>query len=108
MVRRTPPRLVGCGIAVVGLAAVLLSGASAGLVPGGGPQKSDCYAEFDVDGISNPQDVVRNKLVSCMDGDECDSSPCGDAVCTFGVRVCWNQNDPNVSDCDPPASLDSL
>jgi hypothetical protein len=52
--------------------------ASAGLIPGGGPTKSDCYAELSVDGITNPSDrVQKNKTVLVTDGDVGDTGPCG-------------------------------
>jgi hypothetical protein len=33
--------------------------AFAGLIPGGGPTKSDCYPELSVDGITNPSERVQ-------------------------------------------------
>jgi hypothetical protein len=83
--------------------------AGAGMVPGGGTPASDCYAELDVAGVENGTDSVKkNKVVRCVDGDPCDAGPCGDGVCDFKVRLCWNQNDPNVAACHPMPGLDSL
>jgi hypothetical protein len=91
------------------LVLALATPAGAGLVPGGGPAASDCYAELDVDGVENGTAAVkRNKIVRCVDGDPCDSGPCGDGVCDFKVRLCWNQRDPNVAACTPVPALDSI
>ena len=93
----------------VALVVAIAGPASAGLIPGGGPTASDCYVELDVAAIENGTDAVkRNKKVLCTDGDPCDFGPCGDGVCDFKVRLCWNQNDPNVGDCAPPPALDKM
>jgi hypothetical protein len=87
----------------------LATPAGAGLVPGGGSARSDCYAELDVAGVENDTPAVkRNRIVRCVDGDPCDAGPCGDGVCDFQVRLCWNQHDPNVPACVPPPVLKSL
>lgn len=87
----------------------LATPAGAGLIPGGGPAASDCYAELDVAGVENVTPAVkRNRIVRCVDGDPCDSGPCGDGVCDFQVRLCWNQHDTNVPACVPPPVLQSL
>jgi hypothetical protein len=101
------------GACAVLASAALLAGvvglAQAGLIPGGGPTKSDCYAELSVNGITNPSDrVQKNKTVLITDGDVGDTGPCGDFKCTVEVGVCMNQSDPNLPDCTPPASLDKL
>jgi hypothetical protein len=81
----------------------------AGMVPGGGPAESDCYAELDVEGVENGTAVMKgNNKVRCVDGDPCDAGACGDGVCDFKVRLCWNQRDPNVEACHPMPALDSL
>ena len=91
------------------LVLVLACPAAAGLVPGGGPPTSDCYAELDVAELENGTEAVkRNKKVMCHDGDACDFGPCGDGVCDLRVRLCWNQSDPNVAECNPPATLDKV
>jgi hypothetical protein len=83
--------------------------AIAGLIPGGGPSKSDCYAELSVEGIDNPSvRVEANKKVLVTDGEAGDNGPCGDFKCNVSLGVCINQNDPNLADCTPPASLDKL
>jgi len=100
------------GRIAAGVASLLMLGipaARAGLVPGGGPRVSDCYAELDVVGVENGTDALRNgRQVRCLDGDPCDAGPCGDAVCDFQVRLCWNQDDPNLPECIPPVGLDTL
>ncbi len=86
------------------LAAGLASRAAAGSIPGGGPQRSDCYLEIDVQGIDNPgPQVQRNRIVQCMDGDPCDGDgACGNDSCTLAVAVCIAQADPNLPACTPP------
>jgi hypothetical protein len=80
-----------------------------GLIPGGGPTKSDCYAELGVVGIENPSArVEKNKKVLCTDGEACDLGACGDRRCDVRIRVCINQSDPNVAACAPPARLDRV
>jgi hypothetical protein len=96
-------RLIGGGLAL-GLGASI---AFAGLIPGGGSGKSDCYFELDVQGIENPSDRVQNnKVVLCTDGEACDSGPCGDDLCEMKIAACINQTDPNLPDCTPPTGLD--
>jgi len=83
--------------------------AIAGLIPGGGPAKSDCYVELSVEGVDNPSDrVQKSKQVLITDGESGDNGPCGDFKCTVSVGVCINQVDPNLTACTPPASLDKL
>ena len=91
-----------CGAVVFGVA----GRGAAGLIPGGGSGRSDCYAELDVAGITNPSDrVQKNKIVLCTDGEACDTGPGGDNRCDVRVALCINQTDPNLPDCTPPASL---
>jgi hypothetical protein len=99
-----------CAVGATGLCFGLVVGlAHAGLIPGGGPTKSDCYAELSVDGITNPSErVQKNKTVLITDGELGDTGPCGDFKCNVRVGVCMNQSDPNLPDCTPPASLDKL
>src|SRR5262249_32676292 len=67
------------------------------LIPGGGNAKSDCYAEFDVQGATG-----SNK-VTCTEGDPtCDTGPCGDNQCTFSVKACVNQTNLEPG-CTPVA-----
>jgi hypothetical protein len=82
----------------------------AGLIPGGGPARSDCYLELNVVGIDNPgPDVRSGRVVSCTDGDPCDTDgKCGNGSCTFSVAVCINQTDPNLPACHPPTGLQKL
>ena len=77
----------------------------AGLVPGGGSAKSDCYIETEVTGLESAT-VEKGKKVTCVDGDPCDTGPCGDDACNFEVSACINQSDPNLPECTPPAGLD--
>ena len=98
--------LVGGALCVLGVLGTGL--AIAGLIPGGGPSKSDCYAELSVEGIDNPSDRVQGKKVLVTDGEAGDNGPCGDFKCNVSVGVCINQDDPNLPDCTAPASLDKL
>jgi len=81
----------------------------AGLIPGGGPTKSDCYVEASVEGITNPSDrVQKSKQVLVTDGDVGDQGPCGDEKCLIRTGLCINQTDPNLPDCTAPTGLDSV
>jgi plastocyanin len=84
--------------------------ARAGLIPGGGPQRSDCYVELDVQGAVDPSpQVAGHRTVRCLDGDACDAdATCGNDACTFRVAVCIGQRDPNLPACTPPSALRRL
>ena len=90
------------------LALIAATSANAGLIPGGGPTKSDCYLELDVAGIENgtPR-VEKNKIVLCTDGEACDTGACGDSSCTLSIAACINQTDPSLA-CTPPTGLQKL
>jgi hypothetical protein len=84
-------------------------GSAPGLLPGGGPTKSDCYAETAIEGITVPSDrVQKNRTVLVTDGESGDQGPCGDEKCAVRTGICINQNDPNLPDCTPPAGLDAV
>src|SRR5579862_6040638 len=86
----------GRGFLAAGIALLLATPAAAGLIPGGGGLKSDCYVEFDVQGASG------SNVVTCTDGDPtCDNDAQCDGTCTFRVALCPNQTDPNVPSCTP-------
>src|SRR5262245_42565439 len=102
-----------CGMVAVITVALAVGVGSlvwAGLIPGGGPTKSDCYVEANVQGIVSPgPDVRSNRIVQCVDGDPCDTDgACGNGSCRFQVAICVNQHDPNLPGCTPPASLRKL
>ena len=94
----------------VGAMMLAIGGPSvAGLIPGGGNAASDCYIELDVQGIENGTDAVKKgRKVTCVDGDPCDTGPCGDGVCDLKVALCLNQFDPNVPACTPAPALESV
>src|SRR5262249_56007135 len=76
-----------CGMVAVIMVALAVGVGSlvwAGLIPGGGPTKSDCYVEANVQGIVSPgPDVRSNRIVQCVDGDPCDTDgACGNGSCT--------------------------
>src|SRR4029079_7258650 len=90
------------------LALIAATSANAGLIPGGGPTKSDCYLELDVAGIQNGTTrVEEDKIVLCTDGEACDTGACGDSSCTLSIAACINQTDPSLA-CTPPAGLQKL
>jgi plastocyanin len=101
-----------CAVAATVAAAVsgVRSLVWAGLIPGGGPTKSDCYVEANVQGIDIPSpDVKSNRVVRCVDGAACDTDgACGNGSCTLRVAICVDQKDPNLPECTPPASLRKL
>jgi hypothetical protein len=87
--------------------------AHAFLVPGG-PTKgkalqADCYAEVDVNGITETNVTTNTKgvpTITCTDGDPCDAGEAGDDQCIINLGVCINQT--NVPECTPPGSLSKL
>jgi plastocyanin len=96
-------------IALLALTFACAWAAWAGLIPGGGPQPSDCYLELDVQGVDTPgPQVTSNRVVECTDGDACDAdATCGNDSCTLRVAVCIGQDDPNLA-CTPPAAFRRL
>jgi hypothetical protein len=101
---------IGVAVAVAAMWARVQAGSTApGLVPGGGPTKSDCYVETAVEGITVPSDrVQKSKMVLVTDGESGDQGPCGDEKCIIRTGLCINHTDPNLPDCTPPAGLDKL
>ena len=89
-------RMWGVAAGAIALGIAGASVAVAGLVAGGGPTKSDCYAEWDVKGIG-AKDVKGGKHVSCTDGTACDADRECNGRCVFQVRQCWNQTDPKLA-----------
>ena len=83
-------------------AVILLLGVSENapaLVAGGGPAKSDCYAEWQV---TTPElGANRGRVgVDCQDGDpRCDVDGETNGTCVFGVSICVFQSD--VARCQP-------
>ena len=104
---RQSMRVFRIGIAAAVVAAGLGSWVFAELVPGSGPNlaKSDCYVELDVEGISS-SDIKSGRVVSCHEGDLCDTDGAINDVCTFKVAVCIDQT--NLSACHPPTKLNKL
>jgi plastocyanin len=94
---------------VVVVALVIPALVSAGLIPGGGPKRTDCYVEASVQGIDSPGPQVKsNRIVLCTDGDPCDTDGVCNDSCTLRVAVCVDQKDPNLTACTPPSSLQKL
>src|SRR3989454_11725964 len=69
-------------------------------VAGGAGARADCYSEFDgITAIPNS----HPPRVECVDGDPCDQDGvCGDGFCEWKIRLCLNQNDPDIPVCKPP------
>src|SRR5262249_47815992 len=85
-------------------APVRIAGPPATLIPGSGPEKSDCYVVLAVEGTR----ALRTKrILECPDGDpSCDLDGLCNDQCRFGLRVCINQ--PGLAGCTPPRALDRL
>jgi hypothetical protein len=82
---------------IAALALCVPAAARAGLVFGGGPAKSDCYAAFDVAGVTSAK---GDRVVQCRDGDPCDTDGQQNGTCSFSFMVCVLQSgDPT---CQPP------
>jgi plastocyanin len=98
--------VVAAATAIAGVGSLV----SAGLIPGGGPKKSDCYVELSVQNVDSPSpDVTGNRTVRCVEGDPCDADgTCGNNSCTLRVAVCVDQHDPNLPECTPASSLRKL
>jgi hypothetical protein len=61
--------------------------------PGGGSKKTDCFAEFcDVP-------TAAGRKVVCDGGESCEVGD--DGSCTFKLRICVNNEDPNLPLCTP-------
>ena len=100
--------LVSVFVGLTLVAGPLSAPAVAGLVPGKGKAKTNCYVEYDIQGVTNPGSQVQNNggRVLCTDGDPCDTDgQCGNNSCTFQGSVCINQTDANVASCAAPAGL---
>jgi hypothetical protein len=68
-------------------------------VPGAGNPRTDCYAEFEVDGVAA---ATSPRSVSCTDGDPaCDHDGARNGRCLFRVAVCANQTNLAPA-CTPP------
>lgn len=78
-------------------------------VPGGGPAKKDCFAEFGgtAKHLNQPyfdpaKPTKLPKRLVCFDGDPgCDVDGLVDQKCTFNVDVCLYNDDPTLSECTP-------
>jgi len=99
-------RWVVVALAVLGIG-LGSSPASALVLPGNGPEESDCYIGLDIGSATGAviDDTSKKKVtVTCTDGDPCDlDGACNDA-CEFNVGVCINL--AGVTGCTAPATLD--
>jgi len=83
---------------LMGLVA-LAAPAWAALIAGGGPPRSDCYVELDVQGATR----LSTRAAECTDGDPtCDGDGECDGTCRFAIATCLNQSDPALPNCTPP------
>ena len=88
-------------------AAALLAALSSAraFTAGGGPEGTDCLAEFDGTAANYP--LSRPREIRCTDNDSsCDDDPTL-GVCQFQVRVCFNVTDPLRPTC-APADIESF
>ena len=100
--RRWRRSSIVAGVVTLGLTFGPAARSSATHVPGGGPKKSDCYSEFDVQG-----GAITGVVVQCTDGDSsCDSDGAANGACVFTVALCVNQTD--VSGCTPMPPLTTI
>ena len=100
--RRWRRSSIVAGVVTLGLTFGPAAQSSATHVPGGGPKKSDCYSEFDVQG-----GAITGVVVQCTDGDSsCDSDGAANGACVFTVALCVNQTD--VSGCTPMPPLTTI
>lgn len=77
----------------------LAAPAGAALIAGGGPPRSDCYLELDVQGATR----LSTRAAECTDGDPtCDGDRACDGTCRFAIATCLNQSDPALPNCTPP------
>ena len=90
--RRWRRTSIVAGVVTLGLTLGPAPQAAATHVPGGGPAKSDCYSEFDVEG-----GTVAGVTVT-------DTAPVGGS-CSFSVALCVNQT---VSGCMPMPPLTKI
>jgi hypothetical protein len=69
-------------------------------VPGGGPPRTDCLAEWYVAGAPF-SDTGGRTQVFCRPGASCDADGSAtDSVCTFRLAICLNNADPSLP-CRP-------
>lgn len=75
---------------------------------GGGPEESDCHAEFASPALRlnyppfNPADPQPRTELRCFDGDAgCDTDGETDEVCVFDIDVCLRNEDPELASCTP-------
>ena len=84
------------------LAAFFAAGAtsaSAIVVPGGGPKRTDCLLELSTT-TGQPFPAGRSALgATCADGDTCDPDAARNAVCRYSVSLCVNVTDPALPGC---------
>lgn len=95
---------------IIGLiAAILIASQPAwALLPGGGPARHDCHAEFAAPGLAlnwppfDPAKPKAGKEVRCFDGDAgCDADGVVNHACRFAVDICLRNADPALPACTP-------
>src|SRR5205809_6416973 len=93
----TPGHLLAAVLLAILLLALVVRRGAAVLVPGGGSPRSDCLAQFDVDGVTA---ASSPSAVQCTEGDPCDHDGCGNNSCRLRVAHCLNRS---TSSCTAPA-----
>jgi hypothetical protein len=82
-----------------------LGGTASDLVPSKGNPKKNCVAEWVIDNPLNDPYVDKagfpNFKQTCMDGDAiCDKDGVANGTCVFAIGVCFNLDDPRLTDKD--------
>jgi hypothetical protein len=85
------------------------SPASALVLPGNGPDESDCYVGLDIGSATGAviDDTSKKKVtVTCTDGDPCDLDGACNGTCEYNVGACINL--AGQTGCTPPGTLDKV
>ena len=87
-------RMWGVAAGAIALGIVGASVAVAGLVAGGGPTKSDCYAQWNVSGVdAQGRSRTRSRCCARTVRPVTATTQCN-GTCVIRVKQCWNQADP--------------
>jgi len=96
------------GLIFVGFVFGWLGTAVARPLPGGGPEATDCHAEFASTILRlnyppfDPADPQPGEEVRCFDGDAgCDLDGEVNGTCVFEADVCLRNDDPDLAACTP-------
>jgi parallel beta-helix repeat protein len=71
-------------------------------IAGGGPKQNDCLVEINSAAPAplNAQGTRTVGVLRCRDGDpQCDRDAAADGRCTFGLSLCFGNDDPRLPQC---------